>query len=155
MVRLQHVEREDRELLWNINQKYMYEMTQYYPEAMDERGNYSYEYFDMYFTDPARGAYFIFDDETMVGFVMLHPYSCLDHCPDHTIAEFTIFPAYRRNHYALDSAKRILSEYPGKWEIKYNERNLGAKQLWTAVAAPYSPEVYHLNEEETVLEFEN
>ena len=46
------------------------------------------------------------------------------------MAEFTIFPAYRRKHYALDAARMILTDHPGKWEIK------------------------HLNEEETVLVFE-
>ena len=35
----------------------------------------------------------------------------------------------------------------------YNEKNGGAKKLWNAVAAPYNPEVYHLNVEETVFSF--
>ena len=30
MIRLQAVRKEDRDLLWNINQKYLYEMTIYY-----------------------------------------------------------------------------------------------------------------------------
>ena len=29
MIRLQEVKAEDRKLLWNINQKYLYEMTKY------------------------------------------------------------------------------------------------------------------------------
>ena len=32
MIRLQEVKAEERELLWNINQKYQYEMTKYYPD---------------------------------------------------------------------------------------------------------------------------
>lgn len=155
MIRLQAVRKEDRELFWNINQKYLYEMTLYYPDEMDERGNYDHRYFDAYFTEPERSAQFIFDDDVLVGFVMLNPYSAIDHHPDHTIAEFTIFPAYRRKHYALDAARLILSGYPGKWEIKYNEKNTGAKKLWTMVSEPYSPTVYRINEEETVLEFAN
>lgn len=69
------------------------------------------------------------------------------------MAEFTIFPSYRRKHFALATAKMILEKHPGKWEIKYNEKNDGAKRLWNAVAAPYEPELRHLNEEETVLVF--
>lgn len=49
----------------------------------------------------------------------------------------------------------ILSIYHGKWEIKYNEKNVGAKELWTKIAKPYSPFVYRINEDETVLEFVN
>ena len=37
--------------------------------------------------------------------------------------------------------------------IKYNEKNNGAKKLWNALAKPYKPEIYHLNEEETVIAF--
>lgn len=155
MIRLQAVKSEDKEMFWNINQKYLYEMTLYYPDKMDEQGNYHYGYFNAYFTDPERKAFFIFNDEKMIGFVMLNPYSVIGHNPDYTIAEFTIFPSYRKKHYASDTARLILSNYHGKWEIKYNEKNLGAQKLWTAVTAPYYPTIHRLNEEETVLEFSN
>jgi predicted acetyltransferase len=69
------------------------------------------------------------------------------------MAEFTIFPSFRRRHFALDAAKMILERHPGKWEIKYNEKNNSAKKLWNLVAAPFKPEVHHLNEVETVLSF--
>ncbi len=42
MLRLQTVQEKDRELLWNINQKYLYEMTGFYDDPMDEKGNYHY-----------------------------------------------------------------------------------------------------------------
>lgn len=155
MIRLQNVREEDKALFWNINQKYLYEMTSYYPDEMDQQGNYHYGYFDAYFSDPERKAFFILNDEKMIGFVMLNPYSAIGRHPDYTIAEFTIFPSYRRKHYAFDAAKLILANYRGQWEIKYNEKNLGAKNLWTTVTASYSPRVYQLNEEETVLAFKN
>lgn len=39
---------------------------------------------------------------------MLCPYSNIDQNPDFTMAEFTIFPSFRRKHYALDATKMIL-----------------------------------------------
>ncbi len=153
MIKLIPVKKEEKELLWNINQKYLYEMTMFYPDVMDILGNYHYGHFDEYFIDPERKAFFIYSDDTMVGFVMIHPYSVINQHPDYTMAEFTIFPSYRRCHLALDTANLILSTYKGNWEIKYNEKNKGAKMLWHTVTAPYSPKVYHLNEEETVLVF--
>ena len=107
MIILRTVKEKDRDLLWNINQKYLY-----------------------------------------------GPYSNIGQSPDYTMAEFTIFPVYRRKHYAFDAAGMILTKHPGKWEIKYNEKNCAAKRLWNTVSAPYAPEVHHLNEEETVLVFE-
>ena len=157
MIRLEPVQNEDRELLWNINQKYLYEMTNFYDDPMDAQGNYHYGHFDEYFTDPKRHAYFILnsegDSDKLVGFAMLCPCSYVDQDPDYTLAEFTIFPAYRKRHFALDSARLILSDHPGKWEIKYNEKNSAAKRLWTKVTEPYHPEIVHLNEEETVFVF--
>ena len=153
MITLKSVKAEERELLWNINQKYLYEMTFYYPDELDEQGNLHYGYFDEYFKDPKRKAFFILHEDKIVGFAMVNPYSNINGNPDHTMAEFTIFPTYRRNHYALETANQLLSMYKGKWEIKYNEKNMGAKKLWTMVTAPYSPKIHHLNEMETVFEF--
>lgn len=155
MITLQAVRQEDRALFWNINQKYLYEMTQYYPDVMDEEGNYHYGYFAEYFIDPKRQAFFIYDDDTMVGFAMIHPYSVIGHTPDYTIAEFTIFPSYRRRGYATAAVRWILSKYHGNWEIKYNEKNTKAKRFWMTVLARYAPMAYSLNEQETVLEFSN
>lgn len=90
MIRLQEVKAEKQELLWNINQKYQYELTKHYPDKIDEHGNYHYEYFDAYFTEAERKALFIYDDEIMVGFDMLNPYSAIEYHPDYTVAEFTI-----------------------------------------------------------------
>ena len=153
MLRLQPVRREDHDLLYNINQKYLYEMTNFYDDPMDANGNYEYGYFEAYFTEPERKALFLYNDQTLIGFAMLCPYSHFDAHPDHVMAEFTVFPAFRRKHYAFEAANLILAAYPGQWEIKYNEKNLPAKKLWTQVTAPYHPSVHHLNEEETVFVF--
>lgn len=152
---LQPVAPKERQLFFNINQKYLYEMTQFYPDEMDGEGNYHYGYFDAYFVDPKRKAFFLWEGDKRVGFAMVNPYSNLGHSPDYTMAEFTIFPAYRRRHYAILAAELILSAYPGVWEIKYHEKNAAAKILWNRVAAPWKPKIYHLNEMETVLEFCN
>lgn len=153
MIELRKVKPEEKELLWNINQKYLYEMTNYYPDDMDENGNYHYGHFDAYFVEEERIAYFIYNDDVLVGFFMINPYSNLGHKPDHILAEFSIFPAYRRKHLGQDVARMILDMYPGKWEIKFNEKNYGAKKLWETLTEQYHPTVYHLNELETVLEF--
>ena len=155
MIKLVPVQVEEKELFWNINQKYLYEMTLFYPDVMDEQGNYHYGHFSEYFVDPERKAFFIYNGSVMVGFVMLNPYSVINHKVDYTMAEFTIFPSYRGRHYAIDAAQLILSTYRGRWEIKFNEKNLAAKKLWTTISAPYNPTVYHINDEETVLEFSN
>ena len=118
MIRLERVKHEEKDLFFNINQKYLYEMTNYYDDEMDEFGNYHYGYFEQYFVDEKRHAYFVYNDDKLVGFVMVHPYSVINLDIDYTMAEFCIFPTFRRNHYALDTVKLIFEMYKGKWEIK-------------------------------------
>lgn len=153
MIRLVPVKVDEKEFFRKINQKYLYEMTLYYPDEMDKNGDLHYGYFDEYFIDPNRKAFYIYNDNLMVGFVMINPYSAIGHNPDFTMAEFTIFPSYRRNHFAIEAVKLIFSVFKGKWEIKFNEKNKGAKALWNLATAEYAPSVFHLNKEETVLEF--
>ena len=62
------VKKEDRELLYNLNQKYLYEMTNFYDDELDALGNLHYGYFDAYFTDPQRKAFFLYEESELVGF---------------------------------------------------------------------------------------
>ena len=144
---------EDRELLWNLNQKYLYEMTNFYDDELDEAGVLHYGHFDEYFTDPRREALLICDGETLTGFAMVCPYSQLGEPVDHVMAEFTVFPMFRRRGLAFAAARRILEERPGRWEIKYNEKNAAGKALWTKVTAPYAPVKVRYSDCETVLAF--
>ena len=153
MIQLIQVKPEERELLWNLHQKYLYEMTNYYDDEMDEKGNYHYGYFDAYFTEPEREALLIRDDGKLAGFAMLNPYSYIGEKPDHVLAEFTVFPRYRKHHVALRTAEALFESRKGHWEIKYSEKNAAAKSLWNKVSEPYSPRRTDLGEEGTLLSF--
>lgn len=153
MVKLIEVHNEQRSLLWNIFQKYLYEMTAYYGDEMDKEGNYRYEYFDAYFTERERKALLIFEDEVLSGFAMINKHSYIEESPDYVLAEFTVFPMYRRRRIATDAARQIFDLYSGKWEVKYNEKNTAAKCLWNKVTSEYNPKVRHLCDDEAVLSF--
>ncbi len=152
-LKLTEVNESHRSLLWNIFQKYFYEMTNYYDNNLDSQGNYEYPYFDRYFTEPARKAFLIYDHETLVGFAMVNPYSCIQEHPDFTLAEFTIFPRYRRKRLGYLAAEQLFYSCKGTWEIKYNERNTGAKTLWNQVTKQFHPIVRRYGESEIVLSF--
>lgn len=144
---------EDKALLWNIHQKYLYEMTNFYDSEMDAQGNYHYGYFDAYFVEPERKVLFLFWEGRLAGFAMINPYSYLGQAPDHVLAEFTVFPRYRRKHIAQAAADLIFRRNKGSWEVKYNEANAPAKALWNKVTAKYCPQRISLNPSETVLSF--
>ena len=154
MIRLVPVTPDRRGLLYNLNQKYLYEMTNYYPDPLDGEGNLHYGHFDEYFTDPKREALFLYDDDALVGFAMVNPYSCFGGETDHVMAEFTVFPMYRRRGLAARAAEAIFQGRKGRWEVKFNEQNAAARALWTRATARYRPEARRLSEDETVLCFD-
>jgi len=155
MISLKPVGIEEKELLWNIRQKNLYEMTTYYPDDMDENGNYRYGDFDSYFTGEGHTPYLIYCGDALAGYAMMNSCSYIGRHPDRVLAEFAVFPFYRKRHIGTMAAQAILALHPGRWEIKYHRRNEGAGRLWESVTKPYGPTVHHLNEDETVLEFSN
>ena len=155
MIQLIQVSTEHKTLLWNLHQKYLYEMTNYYDNEMDEDGNYHYGYFDAYFTEPERKAFLIYSDGALAGFAMINPHSYIGETPDYVLAEFTIFPMFRKKHIGTEAATHILETFRGRWEIKYNEKNAGAKALWNQATAKYQPVKHRYSDVETVLAFSN
>jgi predicted acetyltransferase len=153
MIALMPVRRTDRQLLWNLLQKYLHELSRWYSQALDAEGNYPYRWFDAYFTEPDRVALLILDDAIPVGFALVNAHSYIGEAPDHVLAEFTVFPMYRRRHLATEATEAIFARCPGRWEIKFNEKNAAARVLWTRVTARYAPSVRRISDEETVLCF--
>lgn len=94
MVELQLVHETQKEILYNVLQKYLYEMTKYYDDEMDDKGNYLYKYFNNYFIEPTRKAMFILFNNKLAGFILLNNSSYINHTTDNVIAEFSIFPIY-------------------------------------------------------------
>ena len=120
---------------------------------MDAAGNFEYRYFDSYFEEDRRAAYFIYQGDELIGFVMMNDYSCLEDAIDYAIAEFTVFPRYRGRHLATDAMRQIFRAHPGKWEIKFSEQNRAAGVFWRKVTGQYAPLATPLGNAETVLSF--
>lgn len=153
MISLKRVTPADRETLWNIFQKYLYELSAFYDMDMDGKGNFTYRHFDDYFIENEREAYFVLSDGALAGFAMINGHSCLGEDIDYAMAEFTIFPAFRGKGCGAEAVRQIFAGHRGRWEIKFSGRNMPAKALWTKAAAPFAPRVSSFEGTETVLSF--
>ena len=147
------VKEREREQLWNLLQKYLCELSVYFDDEVDEKGNFPYEHFDEYFTDPTRRAYIIYDGDSVAGFVMLNKVSVFGEDIDHSVAEFFILPKFRHTGLATDIFLVLRKQFKGAWEIKYHVDNVPAVKFWTKVTSTLEPEVRDLNEKEKVLSF--
>ena len=155
MITLKIITKEEKQKAYNLNQKYLYEMTNFYDNDFDELGNIDYGYFDLYFTDKDRLPYFIYNDNELVGFIFLNKYSHLDKELTWSIAEATIFPKYRRNNYMTKAVELILKDNPGIYEVKYNTKNQKASNLWNKITNRFPNKHYKISDDEIVIRFIN
>ena len=153
MIELRKVRPEDRALLWDLLQRYLRELSRWYGDRPGPNGDYPYRYFDAYFTEPDRLALLIHEGDACVGFALLNAHSYIGEAPDHALAEFTVFPAFRGRGIATAAVQRILAEYSGRWEIKYSEKNTAASRLWNRVTERYRPQRHDLGNGEIALAF--
>lgn len=106
---------------------------------MNEEALFEYKWFDCYFTDDNREAYFIREEESdkLLGFVMINTY--VQKCDSgHSIAEFMVVPKYRRNKIGKSAAIKCFEKYPGKWEVSPSYGSESAFGFWKNVINEYT-----------------
>lgn len=68
------IKEEEKEVLLNLIEKYLYEFSQWEKTDVNVEGNYGYEYLDCYFEEENRYPYFIKVDGKLAGFAMISDY---------------------------------------------------------------------------------
>lgn len=154
MVSVREVQAKEEQVLSNLLQKYLYEMSPYFHDEIDADGNYPYRYLPLYFTEADRRAYFIYDDDQIIGFALINAYSLTDEPMDNCIAEFTIFPVYRSKGKGLDAVDALVKLRSGKWQLKYVTMNQPAERFWNKVKQRYNGRMFPMSRYGRIVEFE-
>ena len=154
MVRAKVVEKSKEQVLFNLMQKYLYEMTEYYENSMDEEGNFAYKYLPYYFKDKDRQAFFLYDDSTLIGFALINTHSFTGEAIDNCIAEFTIFPTYRHQGKGLEAIEALRAVRKGTWQLKYSTTNPQGTAFWQRVKEKYNGREQKLEGTEIAISFE-
>ena len=66
-MRIVEAKKEDRDIMMNLLEKYLYEFSQWEKIDVNDNGLYRYEYLDCYFEENNRCIYFIKVDEKIAG----------------------------------------------------------------------------------------
>ena len=151
---LQKVNVSMKRKLSSLMQKYLYELSAYYDIPMDENGDYEYRYFEAYFTEPERAAYFFLEGQKTVGFCMINKHPFTDERADNNIAEFTVFPAFRNKGRGEEALRLLKRERRGSWQLKFSESNRAAAAFWRKIGRKYCGKERTLPDGETALSFE-
>ena len=136
---LSEVKKEEKEILYRLLQYSLFEESEYDSNEMTKEAIFEYKYFDLYFTEDNRYAFFIKEQETdkLLGFVMINKY--MQKFEDgHSIAEYLVIPKYRRNKIGKKIAFEIFDKYPGNWEVKPSYNSEKAYLFWKNTIEEYT-----------------
>ena len=136
---LDKVELESREILYRLLQYSLYEESLNDGNEINEEAIFEYKYFDKYFIDKDREAYFIRENKTnkLLGFVMINEYMQKSD-KGHSIAEFMVLPKYRKNKIGKKVAIECFNLHKGNWEVEPSYGSEQAYLFWKKVINEYT-----------------
>ena len=151
---LDKVSIEKKDILFRLLEYSLFEESENDLNEMNEDGIYEYEYFDLYFTEKDRDAYFIREKETgkLLGFVMIHTH-LQKHQDGHNIAEYMVLPKYRRKQIGKRVAFACFDRYKGNWEVKPSLNSQKAYLFWKNTIESYTDNQYRF--EDGIFLFQN
>ena len=95
-MRIVEAKKEDRDIMMNLLEKYLYEFSQWEKTDVNDNGLYGYEYLDCYFEENNRCLYFIKVDEKIAGLILISDYPEVpEESTDFCLSEFFIMHKYR------------------------------------------------------------
>lgn len=140
---LEKVKEENKEVLYRLLEYSLYEESANDLNEMNEDAIFEYKYFNSYFTDDDRDAYFIREKETnkILGFAMVNSYVQVFE-NGHSIAEFMVIPKYRKNNIGKKVAFELFDRYRGNWEVSPSYNSCSALFFWNKVIKDYTSSNY-------------
>jgi len=143
---IEPVAKEEKEILRNLLEKYMYEFSQYNNLDVNSLGLYGYSYLDNYWTEENRYPFFIKKNNKLAGFVMVNDYPEVKIDTDYTMSEFFVMYKYRRCGIGKYAVKYILDKFRGKWQLRYHPKNEISQKFWIKTISDYTKGKYEVME---------
>lgn len=137
--KLERVKIEEKDVLYRLLQYSLFEESLTDLNEMNSEAIFEYKWFDNYFQDNDRDAYFIKEENSnkLLGFAMVNQYMQKNK-DGHSIAEFMIIPKYRRLKIGKRVAKELFDMYKGIWEVEPSYGSKSAFSFWKNVIDEYT-----------------
>lgn len=135
MIAIQTASLEQKSFVRNLMQLYQYDLSEFDGTPIDNTGTYStYKYFDLYWVEPQRYPYLIYDDLIPIGFALVRELTT----NIHSIAEFFVIRSARSKGNASVAASKIFDLHPGEWHIAQQQENTPAQAFWKSAITNYT-----------------
>ena len=144
---LDKVNENEKETLYRLLQYSLFEESLTDGNEMNNEAIFEYKYFEKYFEDSNRDAFFIREKQSnkLLGFVMINTYTeKLDE--GHSIAEFMVIPKYRKNKIGKQAAEKCFNLYKGNWEVSPSLGSESAYNFWKKVVEEYTKGEYNFSD---------
>ena len=138
-VYLSKVNENEKDILYRLLEYSLFEESLNDGNEMNNEAIFEYKYFENYFTDNDRDAFFIKEKGTnkLLGFVMINTY-VQKYDNGHSIAEFMVIPKYRKNKIGKKIAFECFDMYKGNWEVSPSFGSESAYLFWKNVIDEYT-----------------
>lgn len=137
------VQEDEKEILRNLLEKYLYEFSQYELCDVNDLGLYGYSYLDNYWTEEGRWAFFLKVDGKLAGFAMINDYPEAGKT-DYCMSEFFVMHKYRRCGLGKWAAFQLFQKFPGTWQLKRHPKNIPSVHFWDKVVSEFTGGDYRL-----------
>ena len=144
---LDRVKEKEKDVLYRLLEYSLFEESLNDGNEMNDEAIFEYKYFDSYFIENDRDAFFVREQETnkLIGFVMINTFMQKS-SSGHSIAEFMIIPKYRRNKIGKKVAFDCFNMYKGNWEVSPSYGSDSAYNFWKIVIDEYTNDDNKLND---------
>ncbi|WP_282940261.1 GNAT family N-acetyltransferase [Paenibacillus sp. RC67] len=139
-VELQRVSYEEKGILRNLLEFYLYEISAYLDSLeLNPYGQFEYRMLDHYWTDGTRHPFFIRSSGKIVGLVLVREW---ERAPDQSItwlmAEFFILRKYQKLGIGRAAAIQAFELFPGRWIVSQIESNAASRSFWHKIISEYT-----------------
>lgn len=126
---------EQKSVLRNLLELYIYDFTEFGPYDVDEHGLYGYNHLDCYWNEEGRHPFIVKVDGKIAGFVLVE-HKVEDNY--YYMSEFFIMKRYRGKNIGKEVAFQIFNLFPGVWEIAEMKTNIPAQVFWRKIINQYT-----------------
>lgn len=128
---------EDKSIIANLLQLYLYDFSEFAGWAMNEHGLFNYPYLDHYWTEPERHPFLVRVDGEIAGLALVQTLA-RDGGQSHHLAEFYILRKFRRAGIGETAARQLFDRFPGSWAVAQRDWNIAAQHFWRRVIGRYT-----------------
>ena len=142
LVALEKIIQGDEQLLENLFQLYLHDMSYYAKFRISENGKFTFnpEILKAYFNQPHHYPYFIMHGGELAGFALIRRYPDDQDLLD--MGQFFVLNSYKRTGVGKAAFQLCLEAHRGQWQVRILPENFAAKEFWRNAISEQTGGVY-------------